>query len=276
MSKSQLLQQFKEDLYISYSQVFVYLSCSLKYQFMYVEKRPHERQSVALSFGSAIHKSMERYYNSIKNNGNIEPINVIEELFEEHIRLELERAEVPLIYKKEAPDLESLVLMGKALLKAFYENVNLNGMEILDVELPLGANLYTDTGETTEFKLVGIIDLLLLNEDGELIAVDNKTAVQAKSQSAIDDDLQFTAYSYLLAANRYVSPTAPVHCRMDVFRKLKKPKVDYHETVRTAEDRKRFAKLANAVLAGIENRVFIPSKSWMCTDCQFAKACQKW
>jgi putative RecB family exonuclease len=73
-----------------------------------------------------------------------------------------------------------------------------------------------------------------------------------------------------------VFPTAPVHCRMDVLRKLKKPKVDYHETVRTAEDRKRFAKIANAVLVGIENRVFIPNKSWFCTDCQFIDACEAW
>ena len=276
MSKNQALQQLQEDLHISYSQVFSYLSCSLKYQFMYVEKRPHERLSVALPFGSSIHKSMERYYNSIKNNGNSDSLDVLEELFEEHIRMDLERAEVPLIYKKEAPDLESLVIMGKALIKAFYENVNLNGMEILDVELPLGANLFTDTGETTEFKLVGVIDLLLRDEEGELIAVDNKTAAQAKSQSAVDDDLQFTAYSYLLAANKYVQPTAHVHCRMDVLRKLKTPKFDKYETVRTAEDRKRFAKIANAVLAGIENSIFIPNKSWMCTDCQFSKACQKW
>ena len=51
MANSQVYQQFKEDLYISYSQVFVYLTCSLKYKFMYVEKRPHERLSVALPFG---------------------------------------------------------------------------------------------------------------------------------------------------------------------------------------------------------------------------------
>jgi putative RecB family exonuclease len=276
MANSQVYQQFKEDLYISYSQVFVYLTCSLKYKFMYVEKRPHERIAVALPFGSAIHKSMERYYRSLKDNGSIEPLNVLEEIFEERVRLDLERTDVPVLYKKEASDQESLINMGKALLKAFYENVNLDGMEIVDVEFPLGANLYTDTGETTEFKLIGVIDLLLRNEDGELIVIDNKTAAKAKSQSAVDDDLQFTAYSYLLAANKYVFPTAPVHCRMDVLRKLKKPKLQYHETVRTSEDRKRFAKIANAVLAGIENRVFIPNKSWFCTDCQFIDACKAW
>jgi len=29
MSKNQALQQFKEDLYVSYSQIFVYLTCGL-------------------------------------------------------------------------------------------------------------------------------------------------------------------------------------------------------------------------------------------------------
>ena len=80
----------------------------------------------------------------------------------------------------------------------------------------------------------------------------------------------------LLASNKYAFPTAPVKCRMDVIRKLKVPKLEFYSTVRTAQDRKRFAKLATAVLAGIENKVFIPQPSWMCGDCSFSEACRAW
>jgi putative RecB family exonuclease len=276
MLTNQSKQIFQDELSVSYSQIFVYLSCSLKFKFMYVEKRPHERISAALPFGSAIHASIARLYRSLKENGSIEPLSILQELFEDGFRMDLDRADIPVLYKKEAPDRDRLISMGKSLLKTFHEGLDLQGTEIVDVELPLTANLYTEDGKATEFKLIGIVDLLLRNKEGELIAVENKTAAKPKSQSTVDDDLQFTSYSYLLAANRYVFPTAPVHCRMDVLRKLKNPKLEFYETVRTAHDRKRFAKVANAVLAGIENRVFIPTKSYFCSDCQFIKACESW
>lgn len=164
-------------------------SCSLKFKLMYVEKRPHERLSASLPFGSAIHNSIARFYRSLKENGSIEPLPVLEEIFEDRIRMDLERAEVPIICKKETPDRESLINMGKSLLRTFHEGVDLNGMEIVDVELPLTANLYTEDGKATEFKLIGIVDLLLRNKEGELIAVENKTASKPKSQSTVDDDL---------------------------------------------------------------------------------------
>ena len=61
------------------------------------------------------------------------------------------------------------------------------------------------------------------------------------------------------------------------MRKLKNPEVraTLHRSQRPA-NRRRFAKIANAVLAGIDARVFVPSKSWLCSDCQYAKACEEW
>ena len=276
MSKSQALQEFKQELHISHSQIFVYLNCSLKYQFMYVECRPPERLSVALPFGSAIHTGIEWYYRSLKDKGSLKPLKDLEELFCDSLSLEIDHSDIPIIYKKEAPDKDSVIKMGKGLLKVFYESVDLTGKEIIDVELPLSAKLYTPEGEATELNLIGVLDLVLRDQNGELIVVDNKTAAKPKSQSMVDEDMQFTAYSYLLAANKYVFPTATVNCRMDVLRKLKTPKMQQHFTVRTASDRKRFAKIASMVLAGIESRIFIPQRSWMCSDCAYTEACSKW
>jgi len=276
MSKSQALQEFKQELHISHSQIFVYLNCSLKYQFLYVECRPPERLSIALPFGGAIHLCEERYYRSLMDKDYLEPLNILEELFADCISLEIDHSEIPVIYKKEAPDKDSVINMGKGLLKVFYESVDLTGKEIVGVELPLSAKLYTPEGEATELMLIGILDLLLRDQNGELLIVDHKTAVQPKSQFTVDEDMQFTVYSYLLAANRYVFPTATVNCRMDVLRKLKTPKMQQHFTVRTAADRKRFARIASVGLAGIESRIFIPQRSWMCSDCSYTEACSQW
>lgn len=271
------LQQFHEGFTLSYSSLFTYQSCSLKYKFAYVERRQQERIGLALPFGRAIHKGIERYYRSLKDHGVIEPLSLLEELFEESLLLDLDNPEVPVIFKKEAPDTDSALSMGKQLLKTFYEGIDVDGMEIVDVEVPLSAPLFTDAGEKTDFLLTGVIDLILRNTaTGELIVVDNKTSKQSKSQSSVDEDNQMASYSYLLASNNYIFPRAEVSCRFDVLRKLKTPKMEHYHTVRTAEHRKRFAKLANAVLKGIDNQVFIPVKSWMCIDCQYADACSKW
>jgi len=272
----QAMQQYQEQLHISHSQIFCYLACSLKYQFQYVEQRPKERISLALLFGKAIHTSIERYYRSLKDDRTIVLLSLMESLFEESLTLELDSTEIPVIYKAEAPDTDSAIAMGKGLLNTFYDNIDLSGMEIVDIELPLSAPLYTSEGEKTDINLVGVIDLLLRDEQGNLLVVDNKTSKQAKSQDAVDDDMQLSAYSYLLAANGYVFSRAEVRCRFDVLRKLKTPKLEQYFTSRKAEDRKRFAKIATSVLAAIDQRVFIPVKGWLCSDCSYADACAKW
>ena len=135
----QAMQQYQEQLHISHSQIFCYLACSLKYQFQYVERRPRERTSLALSFGKAIHQAIERYYRSLMDDRTIVSLSLMESLFEESLTLELDNCEVPVIFKNEAPDTDSAIQMGKALLNTFYDNIDLAGMEIVDIELPLSA-----------------------------------------------------------------------------------------------------------------------------------------
>jgi putative RecB family exonuclease len=278
MTKEQAVQTLKEDyhLHISYSQIFVYLSCSLRYRFQYQENRPQERMSINLPFGSAIHSAVSRYFETLRTRGTVEPLTVLQDLFEDALTLELDHTEVPIIFKKEAPDRDSAISLGKAMVEAFYKEIDLTGYKVIGVELPLSARLFTDEGVATDLKLAGIIDVLLMDENQDLLVVDYKTAVRAKDQATVDDDLQFSAYAYLLAANKYTFPTAPVRCRMDVIRKLKVPKMEFYSTVRTAQDRKRFAKIASAVLRGVEQKVFIPNKSYLCSDCSYFRTCAEW
>jgi putative RecB family exonuclease len=269
--KTDILSQ----LHISYSQIFTYLCCSLKYQFKYVLGRPAERISLSLPFGAALHKSLERYYRSYAQ-GHIEELGLLQELFCEVFSQQLSDKKALIVFGKTIPDADSAIVMGKAMIEAFYASIDLSLWRVIDVELPLSAQLYTDAGQTTEFKLVGFIDLLLEDPDGNLVVVDHKTAARAKSQADVDSDLQMTTYSYLLAANRYVFPTAPVRGRFDVLRKLKAPKLEHYYTQRCADDRKRLAKIAGGVLQGIEAAVFVPTRGWMCSDCEYVAACQAW
>ena len=277
MSRQEALTSFSQDLYVSHNQIFTYLNCSLKYKFHYVEKRKPERISITLPFGKAIHAAEELFYRSIKVGRNKEPLNALLEKFEDVLCKGLEKfGHTPIIWKKTTPDKAVALAMGNAMLTAFYESVDLSGHAVVDVELPLSARLYTDDGLPTEFMLVGIIDLLLMDEHSEAVVVDNKTAALSMSQSSADNDNQMTSYAYLLAANKYVFPTSPVKCRFDVLRKLKTPKFEQVHTVRTAQDRRRFAKIASAVLQGIDAGIYMPQPNWMCSDCSYADACRAW
>jgi len=51
------------------------------------------------------------------------------------------------------------------LLKVFYESVDLTGKEIVGIELPLSAKLYTPEGNATELKLIGVLDLVLRDQN---------------------------------------------------------------------------------------------------------------
>ncbi len=277
MSTTQTAKDFNKELHVSHSQIFAYMNCSLKYQHRYVLKTPPERVSVALPFGSAVHRAIELFYRSVEKGAVVTP-EAICERFQAFLDLDLSNPEVPIIYKKEMPDKQSALDLGDAMLSAFHKAASkaLEKHEIVGVEMPLSATLYTPEGRPTDYKLVGIIDLLLKDESGELIVVDNKTASKPMAQATADDDNQMTSYSYLLAANKHVFPTAPVKCRFDLLRKLKTPKLEHVYTTRTAEQRKRFAKVANVVLAGIEAGFFMPQPSWMCSDCEYANICRTW
>jgi len=270
------LEQIRNELHISYSQISTYLNCSLRYKFQYVEDRPPERMNINLSFGSAIHAAVALYARGLKTHSRIEPVKALWQRFEDYLELDLENSDVPIIYKRDLPDRKAAIEMGKALLDVFYQSVCLSETEIIEVEFPLAATLFTDSGQPTDFKLFGVIDLLLRNAAGELVVVDYKTSSRAMAQSQADDDSQMSAYAYLLAANRMVPAASNVKCRFEVLRKLKQPRLEIINTFRTPFHRRRFARVANAVLKGIEKRIFIPQPSWMCVDCPYANACKAW
>ncbi len=277
MPRNQALTSFSQDLYISHNQIFIYLNCSLNYRYRYVEKRKPERISIALPFGKAMHAAEEFFYRSIQTNRNKVSLNELLEKFEASLIQGLEKIDdTPVVWKKNMPDQAGAIAMGRAMLTAFYDTIDLSSHAVVEVEMPLSARLYTDDGFPTEFMLVGIIDLLLMNENNEAVVVDNKTAVQPMAQADADGNMQMSSYAYLLASNKYVLPISPVRCRFDVLRKLKTPKFEQVHTIRTAQDRKRFAKIASAVLKGIDAGIYMPQPSWMCSDCSYADACKSW
>jgi putative RecB family exonuclease len=140
------------------------------------------------------------------------------------------------------------------------------------VELPLSVPLDDYPG----CDLLGVIDLLLLSDDGDVVAVDHKSAKNQISQGNVDQDLQLSVYNFLLRESGYTDYEKPLNCQFNVLRKLKKPKIEKLQTIRYQEDSRRMLKILGQVLYGIEQRVYMPCKSWMCSNCEFPTACKEW
>jgi putative RecB family exonuclease len=272
--QAQKLKDFRADLHISHSQIFTYRNCSLRYLFSYVEGRIPERRPAALLLGSAIHAGIARYYYGYSKIGEPEPLSLLQGLVEDHLIWDVGDNEIPVAYK-EGSDKESLLADARRLVEIFYRNVE--PMEVVAIEKPLSAPLYDEEGNQKDFRLIGIIDCIQRDKDGNLIIIDNKTANRAYSKDKIEQDLQMTVYSYLVCANKMAPARAETLMRFDVLVKLKKePRLDLYHTTRTAADRRRLAKTISRVLKGIEAGVFFPNRGWMCSDCQYSRACAEW
>ncbi len=276
MGRRQQLKVLTAQLHISHNQIATYLACSLKYRYRYVERRPPERQGIALPFGIAIHNAAEHYYRTVKETGSPAPLAYLTELFSDTLAQHVGTADVPVVFNKTLPDIDQAHELGCRMLEAFVAGQEGSTDKIVGVELPMSAPLQDEGGHDTGFQLIGIIDLLARDDKGQLTVADLKTAAKSKNQKDVDSDLQLSGYACLLEANRYILPNAPVACRLDVLMKTKTPKLVRYHTERTGDDRKRFAKIAARVLHGIDSSVFIPNRGWLCTDCEYADACSRW
>ena len=276
MTPTQSLRVLRQQLHLSYSQVSTYLSCSLRYFFQYVKGYAPEHVSSALILGSAIHVSLARYYDGIKEKGKAESPDILLEFYRDSVTTELAHSRAPILYGSDATNADELLALGQRLLRAYLTNPGFTGMEVVATELPLSMPLITPDGRVTDFHLIGAVDLLLKDQLGRLLAIDHKTTRNALTQETIDQDLQLSAYTRLLQYNDYVEPDQTLHCCYNVIRKLKTPKVEKHLTTRTTADTQRFNRIANAVLSGIEANIFLPCSGWQCSGCPYQEQCRDW
>jgi putative RecB family exonuclease len=268
----------RNHLHISHSQIWTYLNCSLRYWFQYVKGIPKERASIALIFGGAAHKALERYYLDIMRDNGPTDLATLQDIFTDSIIQGTENTESPILYKKDTPDKDQAIAQGNLMLEKVYPDLAFGpGLVVAGVEMPLAAPVKDPDGNDMDMVLTGILDLVLMDTNTMTpIVVDFKTAKLAKSRAAADEDIQLSMYAYLMDRAGYADLSKPLPCRFQVLRKLKTPKLETVTTFRTQAHMPRLEKLMHAVLTGIEHQVFIPCKSWLCADCAYADACRDW
>lgn len=147
--------------YLSASRINLYMQCSLKYKFRYIDKLPVPFKSSGLVFGSAVHSALDWLHRE-RMNGNgisLERLYRILEADWYAQKLELD------IRFKEGEDEERLVLLAREILGLyFHEPTN----EIKGAEIPFTVPIINpSTGEKLEVNLEGFMDLI--EKDGTIV-----------------------------------------------------------------------------------------------------------
>jgi len=245
--------------HISVSQINLYMACSLKYKFAYIDEKPKPFIPAGLALGLAVHSAVE-WFNERRFEGKRVALHRILRLFE----ADWYAVNCETVLFKKGETKRGLLEMGKNLLSVYFNNIN--GAPVAAVEYPFEVPLVdNDTGEMLDLPLKGRFDLV---EQGPVV-VDLKTAARKMAVADVDMNLQLTAYSY---AYWYKNGRLP-DLRLDVLIKTSTPRLERMPTTRKQHDHRRFFAIASKVISGIKHNVFFPNPSWMCAGCEYRQIC---
>jgi putative RecB family exonuclease len=249
--------------HLSNSQINLYLQCSLKYKFQYVDELPKPFKSSGLAFGSAVHSALS-WLNKQRMNGNSVSLERFYKIFDaDWYSL---KAENEIRYKAGEEEMK-LTVLGKELLGLYFEEPY---KKVKGTEIPFVVPIVNpQTGQRLGIDLEGIIDLI---EEDDTIT-EFKTSAQIMDPKEVDTHLQLTIYSYAFEA---LTHRPPKLLRVIDFVKTKKPKLIPLETKRTKADYQRFFFLSGQVLKGIRSQVFFPRSGFWCKDCEYGEHCRNW
>ncbi len=245
---------------LSASQIATYLACPRKWRFRYELRLAPEHHPAALSLGRAVHSALEALHLARLDGQTIDPA-VLVRLFHADWQAEVDTG---LSYKiDESPGM--LRHMGAELVHQ-YANW-LGDRKVVAAEQPFEIELIDpETGEVSDERLRGYFDVIL---EGDVIG-EVKTAARRFDEGTLSRKIQFSAYAYAWRQMRGRDPTVLVISLL----KQKRPEVSEAIAKRTLEDDAFFVRLTLEVAEAIDRRAFPPNPSFMCGDCEYAKACR--
>lgn len=251
--------------HLSSSQINLYMQCSLKYKFQYIDGLPKPFKPSGLVFGSVIH-SVINWFHKERMNGNKNRITLerLYRIFDADWYCQ--KLNNNIRYKNGDQELR-LIALAKEILGMYFNQPH---KEIKGTEISFTVPLINPlNGRELGISLEGFIDLIEIDDT----IVEFKTSAQTMNQDDVDNHLQLTVYAY---AYEMLYQRPPRILKIINFVKNKKPKMIELETKRCKEDYIRFFYLAGQVLQGIRHQVFFPRQGFWCKDCEYADYCRAW
>ena len=239
--------------HLSVTQIKMFLQCPLKYYFRYkqgLEVRPNS----SLTMGRSVHKAIEGFYKE-KIKGKKADIKELFSFFwfEDSKETDFKKEENPGDLKDE----------GVRLVEKYAEEIAPK-VQPKEVEKEFELKF-----ENVPYTLKGIIDLI--EEDGTI--VDHKCSKRSPNQADIDRDIQLSAYQI---GYKSLYGKDPNGLRYDYVVRNKTPKTVQCETERSQRDLDRFLKLLGHVSKAIDQDIYFPNHSMLCSCCSYGDLCKKW
>ena len=252
--------------HLSASALTLFLTCSLKFRFQYIDKLPRLTKSANQVFGLAMHAALQWLHVELKK-GRKPPLDEVLRVYEGDWHAQTLPGSEILYSESDTP--ENFLLKGKELLSQYYADYIPAGVQAAELrfQLPL---INPDTGEVLAVPLLGYIDLI--ESDGTL--VDFKNSARTMPTHDLPDNLQFTVYAW---AYETLFGKPPKDIKLVNLVRTKTPKIETHLTGREKSDFVRLFAIGKEVLKAIENNVFLPNRScFMCKDCEYDTDCREW
>ncbi len=252
--------------HLSASHLTLYLACSLKFRFQYLDLLPRLTKSANQVFGLAMHAALQWLHREMKR-GRKPPLDEVLRVYEaDWLAQTLPGSEV--VFKDNDTE-ETFLVKGKELLSQYYANHIPKGIKAAELQfhLPLINPL---TGEVLEIPIKGYVDLV--EEDGTVVEFKNSARTMPVNDLA--DNLQLTTYAW---AYETLFGSPPKDVKLVNLVRTKEPKIQTHITGRDQSDYARLFNVSKEVVNGVESGVFIPNRSsWMCQDCEYRAECDAW
>jgi len=255
--------------YVSPSRLSCWLSCPLKWRFRYVDGI-HTPTTPALFVGKACHAGLECYYRHRQLGVTLEADDLARRMagswaaLVDEEEMDFDSLDVENAMRQQVTDV----------VRVYLDNVP-KDEKPLAVEVAAEAPLVDPvTSENLGIPLVGVIDLVLDNEAGPLIA-DFKTAARSSEPMEISNEIQLTSYAWL---HRQITGQEEGGLEVRSLIKTKVPKVEFHPyAARTeAHFRRLFAVLREYVDA-LDSGKFNFRPSFGCGLCDFRTGpCHTW
>jgi putative RecB family exonuclease len=256
-------------LRVSKSQIQTYLICPRKFYFQYVMGAMPEFLPASLPFGTALHAAVAAFYRELKETGTKPELAPVVREFE--IEWEKATAGQRLSFKGKT-SIESHLELGRVLVQRFYEDIQPRKIEA--IEYPFAVPLSDpNTGEKLDVSLVGVIDLIESDDEGNLFIAELKTSSKRYAESQGENQLDGLIYAYAMKQLGFCTTNAETLIRYDVLVKTKSPAFQQIYFNKTPDDLGRLARWIQEVLQAIEHESFFPTFGWACQNCQFRKRC---
>lgn len=265
------MQNWGEILKVSKSQLTTYLQCPRKYHFQYVEGRKWEFLPSSLLFGRAVHEAAALFYVRVMEERTKPTADELVERFHQSWDEGSSEQLLKFSAKESAAGLRSA---GEQILRLFHENVE--PRKIYAVEMPFTVDLVDpDSGELSDVKLIGYLDLIEQDDDGNLIVVETKTSSKRYSERDGNNRLNGFTYSYAVKQLGLVRGDDTLLFRYDILVKTKEPAFQQIFFTRDQADDRRFLRQIHDVLYAIDRQVFFANYGWWCDGCPFQIACNR-